>query len=259
MKILLGVLISVMLIIPVSAANLMDQLEIEIGKSVDSSIRKDYKVLNNPTLTAYISRLGMEMVNNSTRKKLHYTFTVLDADNTINAFAGPGGYIYITTGLLKFCDNNAEVCGVLAHEVAHVAHHDQMDALGLNVGLMALATLATGSSPEMVQAGVDVSLGLIQNGYSRSDEKQADLSAVDYMVGAQMNPSAMWTLFEKMKAKMGDVKGIEVYFSSHPSTEQRISDIKSKVFKMDVKKVGDLPFYEEEFKTNILAQLGKKK
>jgi beta-barrel assembly-enhancing protease len=257
MKVIKGILLGLLLILPASAADIMDQLEMEIGKSTDASIRKQYKVSNDTTLTAYISRLGMEMVNNSTRKKLNYKFTVLAEDNVVNAFAGPGGYIYITTGLLKLCDNNAEVCGVLAHEVAHVAHHDQMDALGLGVGLATLATLATGSSPEMIQAGVDISLGLIQNGYSRKDEKEADLSAVDYLVGAQMNPSAMWTLFEKMKAKLGDVKGIEIYFSSHPSTEQRISDIKAKVFKMDVKKVGDFPLYEDEFKQNILSHLSK--
>jgi predicted Zn-dependent protease len=254
-SIIMAVTLFLLLIPSAFAVSVMDQLEIEIGKSVDSQIKSEYPVLKDAELTAYIARLGDELVAQSTRKNLKYTFTVLNDNQTVNAFAGPGGFIYVTTGLLHLCDNNAEVMGVLAHEIAHVAHHDQMDAMGLGLGLAALGTLATGGSPEMVQAGVSVALGLIQNGYSRDDEKQADLSAVDYLVGAGMQPWAMLDFFEKMKKKLGDVKGIEVYFSSHPSTEQRIKDIKAKIMKLGAAKVDDLPYGEEGFKKNIAPHL----
>ncbi len=113
--------------------------------------------------------------------------------------------------------------GVLGHEVAHVAHHDQMDAMGVGLGLTALATLATGGSPEMVQAGVSVALGLIQNGYSREDEKDADLAAVSYLVGAEMQPWAMIDFFEKMQEEAGRCEGDRcVFFQSpfHRATHQ---------------------------------------
>jgi beta-barrel assembly-enhancing protease len=237
------------------AVSVMDQLEIEIGKSVDSQIKSEYPVLKDPEMTAYIARLCDGLVANSSRKNLKYTYTILNDNQTVNAFSGPGGYIYVTTGLMRLCDNNAELMGVLAHEIAHVAHHDQMDAMGIGLGLTALATLATGGSPEMVQAGMNVALGLIQNGYSREDEKEADLSAVDYLVGAGMQPWAMIDFFEKMQKKLGDVKGIDVYFSSHPSTEQRIKDIKAKIMKLGAAKVDDLPYGEEDFQKNIAKRL----
>lgn len=237
------------------AESLMDKLEIEIGKSVDAQIKDQYPVLNDPAMTAYVARLCDELVANSSRKNLKYTYTILNDNETVNAFAGPGGFIYVTTGLMHLCDNNAELMGVLAHEIAHVAHHDQMDAMGLGLGLVALGTIATGGSPEMVQAGVSVALGLIQNGYSREDEKEADLSAVDYMVGAGMQPWAMIDFFEKMQKKLGDVEGLEVYFSSHPSTEQRIKDIKAKIMKLGAAKVDDLPYGEDGFQKNIAKRL----
>jgi beta-barrel assembly-enhancing protease len=242
-------------VISAPAVSLMDKLEIEIGKSVDSQIKSQYPVYNDPEMTAYVARLCDELVANSSRKNLKYTYTILNDNQTVNAFAGPGGFIYVTTGLIRLCDNNAELMGVLAHEIAHVAHHDQMDAMGLGLGLTALATVATGGSPEMVQAGVSVAMGLIQNGYSREDEKEADLSGVDYLVGAGMQPWAMIDFFEKMQKKLGDVQGIEVYFSSHPSTEQRIKDIKAKIMKLGAAKVDDLPYGEEAFQKNIAKRL----
>ncbi len=84
----------------VYATSVMDQLEIEIGKSVDAQIKSEYPVLKDPELTAYIARLGDDLVAQSNRKNLKYTFTVLNDYQTVNAFAGPGGYIYITTGLI---------------------------------------------------------------------------------------------------------------------------------------------------------------
>jgi len=196
--------------------------EVSIGKQMAGEVAKEYKTLPDTVVQNYVSRVGQKLVQVSDRKDLEYHFTVIDSKE-INAFAMPGGYIYIYTGLLKLMESEAELAGVLGHEVGHIVARHGVRRLQQVIGLNILLDIALGKSSEAVKQGVSVGIGLMLQGFSRENELEADYDAIFYMSRASYNPHGMVDLLKKLDNLDKSGKNvIEKLAADHPPTIRRI-------------------------------------
>ncbi len=226
--------------------------EVQIGKEVAADVEKSEKVLNNTTVQNYVNKVGQKIAKVCDRKNLKYKFKVLDNDE-INAFACPGGFIYIYSGLLKVFDNEAQLSAVLAHEVGHVVARHSIKRLQAMYGYVIVMEVALG--PKMGKTArqmVDAAAGLIMQGYGRENEYEADNLGVLYSKKAGYNPKGMIQVFQKFKAMEGKPpNAFEQLLASHPPAKDRIANANRQI-----NKVGgtDLPYYEDEYEV-IKGQL----
>jgi predicted Zn-dependent protease len=206
--------------------------EIQIGQEQDAQIRKEMGVYAEGDLPKYVSDVGVRLSRLSERPALPWKFTVVDAA-AINAFALPGGFIYITRGILPFLDNEAQLAGVVAHEIGHVtARHSAQQysrATGAQLGLILGSILVPQTRPfaELGQTG----LGVLMLKYGRDDELQADELGVKYATAAGWEPAGI----PQMLATLGrieeasDNKGVPNWLSTHPAAEDRVQKIQAAV------------------------------
>ncbi len=210
--------------------------EMEVGKKEHPKILKEYGGrYDGQRIDAYVRDIGLGLARVSEVAGRPYTFRVLNVDK-VNAFALPGGYIYITRGLLALAGNEAEMAGVLAHEIGHItARHTAQrysQAMATNLGLQLLSAIG-GSAGMPAGLGNLVSFGAqaILQGYSRQQELEADMLGVRYMVRAGYDANAMITFFGKMEAHKrlvavvsGDPKAADRFhiMASHPRTSERV-------------------------------------
>jgi predicted Zn-dependent protease len=211
--------------------------EMEVGSKEHPKILKEYGGrYDGNGINAYVRDIGLGLARVSEVAGLPYTFTVLN-DDKVNAFALPGGYVYITRGLLALADNEAEMAGVLAHEIGHVtARHTAQrysQAMATNLSLQLLSAIG-GSAGMPAGLGSLVSFGVqaVLQGYSREQELEADMLGVRYMVRAGYDAKAMISFFAKMEAHKrliavasDDPKAAQRFhiMASHPRTSDRIS------------------------------------
>ncbi|MFA5291633.1 MAG: M48 family metallopeptidase [Phycisphaerae bacterium] len=193
------------------------QVEKELGQSI-----KDVELQN------YINSVGQNIARVSHSPEAGFSYKAIDS-NTVNAFALPGGYIYITTGLLKELKTEAQLAGVLAHETAHVTarHIAQQITRDYIIGIgFSVAGSASGSSAAVRVA--DIVRQLEGMSFSRAHERQADQVGMDYLVKAGYTPNGMIETMEILE-KQNESRTIE-FFSTHPSPENRIELLKEQIF-----------------------------
>ena len=226
--------------------------EVDIGKEVAHDVESTEKVLKNPTVQNYVNRVGQKIVKVCDRKDIKYSFKVLDSEE-INAFACPGGFIYIYKGLLKTMDNKAQLAAVLAHEVGHVVARHSIKRLQAMYGYAIVMEVALGDKMgKTARQMVDAATGLILLGYGRENEYEADNYGILYEKKAGYNPKGMIQLFEKFKKMEGrPPSSFEKLLSSHPPAGDRIKNGNKQI-----KKIGgtNLPYYTDEY-TAIKALL----
>jgi predicted Zn-dependent protease len=198
--------------------------EVKLGRELAAEVDRQAKFVDDPTITEYVNRVGQNIVLHSDAK-IPFTIKVIDSDE-VNAFALPGGFFYVNKGLLLVADNEAEVAGVMAHEIAHVAarHAVENQTKASLLEYLAMGTsIFLGGIPGMVfqnTAGLGM-LGIFMK-FSRSAEEEADKLGVQYMYAAGYDPSAMATMFEKLEAKNKKKPGfISKAFASHPAPPDR--------------------------------------
>lgn len=197
--------------------------EERLGREMQREVLKEVDVLENQAIQQYVDELGALVVRAAGNKPqgITYSFTVLD-DDQVNAFAMPGGDIYVYTGLLKAADTEAELMSVLAHEVAHVTERHIAEQLVTQYGLQALASAALGNNPGVVSQLVASVAG---QGYllkfSRSAESEADASGLRYLVRAGYDPQGFVSFFQTLE-RQGGARPPE-FLASHPSPENRIT------------------------------------
>lgn len=205
--------------------------EIAMGREADPQISAQLGLVDNPELQSYVSDLGHQLAAVSERPGLPWTFRVID-DPTVNAFALPGGFIYVTRGILAHFDSEAELAGVLGHEIGHVtARHSvsqisrqQLQQIGLGVGMVL--------SEDIRRVGGLLSAGmqLMNLSYSRGDETQSDELGLRYISREGYDPTSMIGVFEMLAQAGGGGEGrIPEWQLTHPYPENRADNIRQTI------------------------------
>jgi len=204
--------------------------EVNMGKNFAQQVENDLKLSSNPYEIERVASIGKMVAAVSDRLDLEYHFGVIE-DEQLNAFALPGGYIYVNTGLLEIVDDNELAC-VLAHEVAHIAAKHGVKAMQAALGYdLFLGIVFAKSKYQNLRLFGSVLFDLVHMKYSREDETLADRVGIKYAHKAGYNPGGIITFFEKLKAQKDKTGGGEwlLFLRSHPTTEQRIADAKKEI------------------------------
>jgi len=199
--------------------------EIALGKQLAEEVQRQAKIVDDPMISEYVNRLGQNLVRNSDAK-VPFTFQVIDADAP-NAFALPGGFVFVNTGLIELAEEEDELAGAMAHEIAHVAaRHMTRQATKsqlANLATLPLSVLLGGWAGVAVRQGASVALPMTFLSFSRGDEAEADYLGLQYMYATGYDPTAVINVFEKMDAlnrrKPGAVSRL---LSTHPMDADRI-------------------------------------
>ena len=216
-----------------ACSTLSVQEEKKIGYEVQRQVREEFQFLRDPVIVNYIRGIGDQLVRASHPSPFEFRFYVIE-DEQINAFAIPGGAVYINTGLITNASNVAEVAGVLAHEIGHVTarHVAQNYKRQRNTGLAAnivgiLIAIVSGNSyiAQGGQTATAVAAHAYLNTYTQEAEREADVLAVDSMLGAGFDPQALVTMFQTLQAEAEGGFAAPQFLLSHPATSERIQNV----------------------------------
>jgi predicted Zn-dependent protease len=205
--------------------------EIRMGKEYAQQVEASSKLVQDPVVNEYVNRIGQNLVRNSDAR-VPFTIKVVDSDD-INAFALPGGFFYVNSGLILAADEEAELAGVMAHEIAHVAARHatrQMTrANWANIGTIPLIFVGGGVG-YAVRSAVGLALPLTFLTFSRGFEREADYLGLQYMYKSGYDPQAFVSFFEKVQAKEKKKPGsLAKAFASHPQTPDRIEETQREI------------------------------
>ena len=198
--------------------------EIQIGRQLAMEVEQQSKLVDDPVITEYVNRVGQNIVLHSDAK-VPFTIKVIDTDE-VNAFALPGGFFFVNKGLILAADNEAELAGVMAHEIAHVCARHAMENQGkgtlMNYASLATILLGVPIASQILYNGGGILTGLASLKFSRNAEEEADRLGVQYLYASGYDPTALSTMFEKLasqnKKKPGTVARL---FSTHPQPVDR--------------------------------------
>jgi len=209
------------------------QKEIALGKQLAEEVSRQVKLVDDPLITEPVNRLGQNLARNSDAK-VPFTFQVIDGPTDVNAFALPGGYIFVYTALIKMADEEDELAGALAHEIAHVAERhltcratkQQLLSYGSWIPGIFLPGLGGLAARQAAGAG-----GLLASmKFSRSDEADADYLGLQYMYAAGYDPNGAISIFEKLEALEKQKPGaLSMLMASHPMDADRITKAQKEI------------------------------
>src|SRR6059036_1860021 len=198
--------------------------EIGLGKQLAQEVERQAKIIDDPVIAEYVNRVGQNLVRNSDAK-VPFTIKVLDSEE-VNAFALPGGFFFVNSGLVMKAENEAELAGVMAHEIAHVAarHGTRQATRGTIINYASIPLIFMGGWTGYAirqGAGLAIPLGFLT--FSRGFESEADYLGLQYMYKSGYDPTAFVDFFEKIQSKEKKKPGtMSKIFSSHPMTDDRI-------------------------------------
>jgi predicted Zn-dependent protease len=220
--------------------------DVQLGREAAQQVRQQMPVVKDEDLQKYIRQVGARLSKTQPAGEFPYEFTLLN-QKEINAFALPGGPIFVFSGLIRESDNEAQLAGVLAHEIAHVALRHGTNQVSKAQLLQIPAALAGVALPEgalgqVIQIGLGVGLNGLFLKYSRTAENQADALGARIMAEAGYNPIEMARFFEKLEAKGGS--GAPEFLSDHPSPGNRVKAVQAEI--------QTLP--QRQYQTNLVAQ-----
>ena len=205
--------------------------EMKLGKQLALEVEQNAKIVDDPVIAEYVNRIGQNIVNNSD-SKVPFTIKVIDSEE-VNAFALPGGYFYVNTGLIELAGDEAELAGVMAHEIAHVAarHGTRSATKGQLSQLMTIPLMLIGGwAGYGIQQAANFALPMTMLKFSRAFEIEADFLGVQYLYKTGYDPSSMVQFFERLKSLQKKKKSsIAAAFSTHPLTTKRIKIVQSTI------------------------------
>ena len=205
--------------------------EIALGKQLAQEVERQAKIIDDPVIAEYVNRVGQNLVRNSDAK-VPFTIKVLDSEE-VNAFALPGGFFFVNSGLILKADNESELAGVMAHEIAHVAarHGTRQATRGAIINYASIPLIFMGGWTGYAirqGAGLAIPLGFLT--FSRGFEAEADMLGLEYMYKAGYDPTSFVDFFEKFltleKKKPGTLSKV---FSTHPMTDDRIKSAQKNI------------------------------
>jgi predicted Zn-dependent protease len=210
------------------------QQDVEIGRRVSEEAERKLKIIHDSEISSYITTLGRRLASRARGERYPYQFKVVN-DKAINAFALPGGFLYINRGIFANADNEAQLAGVMAHEISHVVlRHgtNQMSKTYAAQAPLAVVGGVLGGSigGVLAQTGASFAANSVLLKFSRDAERQADLMGTQILYDAGYDPRAMPQFFEKIEAEAGS-RGAD-FFSDHPNPGNRISSVNQEIAKL---------------------------
>lgn len=212
--------------------------DVKLGQEAAAQIDREMPIVHNAEMDAWLKKLAEPLISQPEAGGYPYQFKWVN-DDSINAFALPGGPVYMNTGLLKYADDEAQVVGVLAHEISHVAlRHGTNQASKAN--LFSLPAMIGGAMlgdnsllGQLGQLGIGLGLNSVLLKYSRGAETQSDQLGSLLMHRAGYNPIEMANFFEKLEAQTGNQSGVASWFSSHPNPGNRVQNVQKEILTFD--------------------------
>ena len=212
--------------------------EWELGRQLSQDIARQVRFSNDAALNAYVRNMGQRIVSRSPApfNQLPWEFHVVQ-DPSINAFAIPGGHVYVHTGLIANANNASELAGVMAHEISHVLARHSTEQITRQYGLSILAGLVLGQNPGALQ---EIAAQIVAGGalarFSREAEREADEIGIRLMYDANYDPRGMASMFrELLEHQQRNPSRVEQFFSTHPTTMERVRDAENRAAQFPAK------------------------
>ncbi|GMU09520.1 M48 family metallopeptidase [Corallococcus caeni] len=208
-----------------------DEQENQLGLQVKQELetKEHIKYVQDPAVVDYVRSISAPILSqaNKDRSGVKWKVNVIDDPKTVNAFATPGGFLYVYTGLLLAADTEAELAGVMAHEAGHVVGRHSARAMVNAYGLQAITQVALGQNPgTAAQIAAQLAGGGLQLAHGRSEETEADEYGAKYASAAGFDPNGLITFFQKLQKEQGSTPGVLKWLSTHPTNEDRISHLR---------------------------------
>lgn len=239
------------------AGNVTTEQEVQLGRQYAAEINRELPIIQNQAIHYYINQLGNSIARQVDPRQIDYNFYVVHMD-AVNAFAVPGGHIYVTTGLINRTDNMAELAGVLGHEVAHVVERHSVERMAkaqqAQLGL-AVGSILLGRAPsQLEQAAVNVGGSAVFAKYSRDAEREADRDAVAFLVQAGIDPRGLLSFFQELLEEEQSRPGQLAWFATHPGTTERIENVRRDIARLPQERLRGLATNTQayqEFKSRV--------
>jgi predicted Zn-dependent protease len=220
-----------------TGCGISQQQEVQIGAQQAQQVNAQLPIIQDPVVNRYLNILGDSLAHVTSRADLDWHFYMVNT-NDFNAFALPGGYIYVNRGVAERSDRMDQFASVIGHEIGHVVlRHSvkQMEQMqGANVGVTVACVLTSICNSGLGQAGIQVAGSAVFAKFSREDEAQADAAGVDELVRAGINPNGMPEMFEKLLAeRQSKPAGLDAWFTDHPLEEDRIQATRNQIAKIN--------------------------
>jgi len=216
-----------------ASCGISQQQEVELGASTAAQVSAELPLVRDAAVVNYITTLGNQLASVTDDRNLTWHFTVVDSKE-INAFAVPGGWVYVNRGLIERATNMSELAGVLAHEIGHITRRHSVQqmqqAQGANVGLALACTLTGVCESGASQAAINIAGSALFAKFSRSDEREADAEGVSTTIKAGISPNGIPSMFQLLlNERKSNPSGLEAFFSSHPMEESRITATQAQI------------------------------
>ena len=249
-------------IVLLAGCGVSTQQEVQMGQQEAQQVSAQLPMVQDAVINNYVNALGQRIASRTSRADLQWQFQVVNSD-MVNAFALPGGFIYVNRGVLARASNMSEVAGVLGHEIEHVVRRHsvkQMEsAQGANVGVGILCALTGVCQSGVAQAAINIGGTAVFAKFSRTDEIQADEGGFRNVMAAGISPRGMYTFFQKLLAEeqqSGGGGATAGWFADHPGTQDRLADIQRMLSQVPASQLNSLQSNDSEF-ANMKARLAR--
>lgn len=206
----------------IQLSTLSDSQEANLGQQINQQIVRQVPIYTDPQIASYVDRVGQRLVPYSARPDIPYTFQVV-RDDSINAFATMGGYVYVHTGLMKAAENEAELASVVAHEIGHIAGRHALKQMRENAIAQGVLSATGLDTSRAVAIGVELALSRPN---SREDEYEADEYGLNNLYAAGYAPSAMVSFMQKLQQQG---QSVPTFLSTHPATADRVDALQAAI------------------------------
>jgi predicted Zn-dependent protease len=250
-----------LLTVTAAGCGVSTQQEVQLGTDYANQINAQLPILQDPEINRYINVLGDSIAHLTGRADLPWQFFIVNAPD-VNAFAVPGGYIYVNRGLIERTQSLSQLAGVLGHEIGHVVKRHSIKQMqqqqGAQIGVTLGCVLLNACQSDIAQAGINIAGTAIFAKFSRDDEKEADDVGIQNVVRAGISPKGIPEMFQiLLNERQSNPGGVDLWFATHPTEESRIADTQRRIDQIDPAILKSLTYDSprfHDFKRRVQAQ-----